>query len=103
MSHGSHSGLAPGRSGFSPLPSLRQASLNRRVLRVAAAVVRASGDGVDTAEFREFDLPPYTADLCGAGGLPPGLKGLIIAGGIERANRRPPGPLATSGSARRAW
>ena len=69
--------------------SLRQASLNRRLVRVAAEIARAAGAAVDLADFGEFDMPLFNADLLEREGLPAGARelqhrveavdGLIIA------------------------
>ncbi len=52
--------------------SVRQGSLNRRLVQVAADIARAQGVDVDQAEFREFDVPLYDANLQEREGLPPG-------------------------------
>jgi NAD(P)H-dependent FMN reductase len=69
--------------------SLRQGSINRRLITVAAGIARAGGADVDLAEFREFDMPLYNADLQAADGMPLGalefkrrleaVDGLLIA------------------------
>lgn len=69
--------------------SLRQASLNKRLIRVAAEAANAAGAAVDLAEFREFDLPLFDADLEERDGIPAGARefqrrleqadGLVIA------------------------
>lgn len=56
--------------------SLRRASLNRKLVEVAAGVARAAGAQVDLAEFREFDMPIYDGDLDASAGLPPGATEL---------------------------
>ena len=52
--------------------SLRRGSLNRELIGVAAAIAREKGAQVDLAEFREFDMPLYNADLQESSGFPPG-------------------------------
>lgn len=52
--------------------SLRGASLNRKLVALAAASARAAGAEVDLAEFREFEAPMYDGDLEASAGLPPG-------------------------------
>ena len=54
--------------------SLRQASWSRRLLGVTVEVARANGAEVDVAEFHEFDMPLYDADLQAAEGIPPGAQ-----------------------------
>jgi NAD(P)H-dependent FMN reductase len=56
--------------------SLRQGSWNRALLGVAVEVARANGAEVDLAEFREFAMPLYDADLQAAEGIPPGAQRL---------------------------
>lgn len=57
---------------FAFAASLRQASLNRRLLSVAAEVARAAGASVELAEFHEFGLPLFDADLEARDGVPEG-------------------------------
>jgi chromate reductase, NAD(P)H dehydrogenase (quinone) len=52
--------------------SLRRESLNRRVLHLAVELARKSGVEVDLAEFREFDMPLYNADVQNSAGFPAG-------------------------------
>jgi chromate reductase, NAD(P)H dehydrogenase (quinone) len=52
--------------------SLRRASLNRKLIALAAEVARSAGAEVDLADFREFELPIYDGDLDASAGLPPG-------------------------------
>jgi NAD(P)H-dependent FMN reductase len=69
--------------------SLRKASFNRRLLQVAVDRVRSLGEEVDLAEFHEFDMPLFDADLQARSGFPPGAvefsrrvtlaQGLLIA------------------------
>ncbi|MEO8636637.1 MAG: NAD(P)H-dependent oxidoreductase [Gemmatimonadales bacterium] len=54
--------------------SLRLGSWNRKLLAVAVEIARADGAEVDFAEFREFDMPLYDADLQGTQGFPPGAR-----------------------------
>ena len=50
--------------------SLRRDSLNRKLLALAAEAARRAGAEVDLAEFREFDMPMYDADLESGSGMP---------------------------------
>jgi chromate reductase len=52
--------------------SLRRESWNRKLITLAAAIVREAGVDVDLAEFQEFDMPLYNRDLQDASGFPPG-------------------------------
>jgi chromate reductase len=54
--------------------SLRRASWNRKLLDCAVGVVRARGVEVDIAEFAEFAVPLYNADLQEQEGIPPGAQ-----------------------------
>lgn len=51
--------------------SLRQGSLNRKLLSLAVEDARALGAEVDLAEFSEFDMPLYNQDVQDRG-FPPG-------------------------------
>jgi chromate reductase len=64
--------------------SLRRASLNRRLIALAAEIAREAGAQVDLAEFREFELPIYDGDLDARAGLPPG--GVELKHRLERAD-----------------
>lgn len=64
--------------------SVRQASLNRRLLDRAVTFARDAGAEVDVAEFRAFDMPVYDGDLDASTGLPPGARALRER--IEAAN-----------------
>ena len=60
--------------------SLRAASLNRKLIAQAAAVLRqAPKMELDLADFREFDMPMYDGDLEDRDGIP--------AGGLEFIRR----------------
>lgn len=63
--------------------SLRRDSLNRKLLAQAAEAARRAGAEVDLAEFREFDMPMYDADLESGGGMPAGAERLKAR--LERA------------------
>ncbi|HEY6074963.1 MAG TPA: NAD(P)H-dependent oxidoreductase [Anaerolineales bacterium] len=52
--------------------SLKRESLNRRLLNLAVELARDSGIVVDLAEFREFDMPLYNADVQSSAGFPDG-------------------------------
>jgi len=56
--------------------SLRRESWNRKLLGLAADLAREAGAEVDVAEFREFDMPLYDADLLAVSGLPAGASEL---------------------------
>lgn len=62
--------------------SRRASSLNRRLIHLAAEIVRGKGADVDLAEFGEFEMPIYDGDLDHDSGLPRGaleLKRRVIA------------------------
>jgi NAD(P)H-dependent FMN reductase len=52
--------------------SLRRGSWNRKLLACAVSTVRDRGVEVDLAEFAEFDVPLYNADVQNASGIPGG-------------------------------
>jgi chromate reductase len=52
--------------------SLRKDSWNRKLISVAAGHLRALGADVDLADFHEFDMPLYDADVEIASGMPAG-------------------------------
>ncbi|HWB43338.1 MAG TPA: NAD(P)H-dependent oxidoreductase, partial [Gemmatimonadales bacterium] len=54
--------------------SLRTGSWNRKLIAVAVELARHAGAEVDLAEFREFEMPIYDADLQLAKGIPPGAQ-----------------------------
>jgi chromate reductase len=54
--------------------SLKRESLNRKLLNVAVELARDSGIVVDLAEFREFDMPLYNADVQNSTGFPEGAS-----------------------------
>jgi NAD(P)H-dependent FMN reductase len=56
--------------------SLRRDSWNKKLLTQAAELARAGGAEVDVADFAEFDMPLYNADLQAAAGIPPGAQAL---------------------------
>ena len=62
---------------FAMAASLRKASFNRKLLAVAVGMARAAGAEVDHADFHEFDMPLYDADLQANSGLPKGALELI--------------------------
>lgn len=61
---------------FATAASLRKGSWNRKLLGLAADIVAADGHEVDLAEFAEFDMPHYNADIQEAEGFPPGAVDL---------------------------
>ncbi len=52
--------------------SVRRGSWNRKLVELAAGLAREAGAEVDLAEFREFDMPLYDADLQASSGIPAG-------------------------------
>ena len=50
--------------------SLRAASLNTRLARLAAETIRSNGGEVDLASMREFDMPWYDEDVQARDGFP---------------------------------
>jgi chromate reductase len=52
--------------------SLKRESLNRKLLHLAVELARGHGVVVDLAEFREFDMPLYNADIQNSAGFPKG-------------------------------
>jgi NAD(P)H-dependent FMN reductase len=56
--------------------SLRRESWNRKLLGLAVDFAREAGAEVDIAEFREFDMPLYDADLLALSGIPAGASEL---------------------------
>ena len=62
--------------------SAREASLNRKLVRIAAEGARGAGADVTLLELREYPLPLYDGDLEAKDGLPPNarkLKDLFLA------------------------
>ncbi len=56
--------------------SLRERSINRRLIEAAGAIARDLGAKVAMATFREFDVPLFNQDLMDQGGLPAGAVAL---------------------------
>ena len=56
--------------------SLRKASHNKKLVTVAAHMLRELGAEVDLADFSEFDMPLYDYDRQTAEGLPPGAEAM---------------------------
>lgn len=54
--------------------SLRTGSWNRKLIAAAVEVVTRSGVEVDLADFREFEMPIYDADLQVGKGIPAGAQ-----------------------------
>jgi chromate reductase, NAD(P)H dehydrogenase (quinone) len=54
--------------------SLRNGSLNTRLVRLAANVIRERGGEVDLASMAEFDTPSFDQDDQAESGLPPGAR-----------------------------
>jgi NAD(P)H-dependent FMN reductase len=61
---------------FAFAASLRRDSLNRKLVRLAAAAAERGGATVDLADFHEFDMPLYDGDVEAASGLPAGAQKL---------------------------
>jgi NAD(P)H-dependent FMN reductase len=53
--------------------SLKKASINRKLILLAAEAARKAGAEVDLAEFAEFEAPMFNADLEVAGQFPEGV------------------------------
>ncbi len=56
--------------------SLRRESLNRKLITLAVALARDAKVEVDLADFHDFDMPLYDADLQAASGFPSGAREL---------------------------
>jgi chromate reductase, NAD(P)H dehydrogenase (quinone) len=56
--------------------SLKRESLNRRLIKLAVELAREAQVEVDLADFREFDMPLYDADLQSSAGFPEGAREL---------------------------
>jgi NAD(P)H-dependent FMN reductase len=56
--------------------SLRRESLNRKLINLAVDLARDAAIEVDLADFRDFDMPLYDADLQAASGFPKGASEL---------------------------
>jgi chromate reductase len=52
--------------------SLREHSLNRKLITLASEIAQREGVEVDLANFRDFEVPLYNGDLNERIGLPPG-------------------------------
>jgi len=57
--------------------SLRKDSVNKKLLVLAAQLLKAQGIAIDMADFAEFDVPLYHGDLNAELGLPHGAKQFI--------------------------
>ena len=56
--------------------SLKRESLNRKLIHLAVELAREAQVEVDLADFREFDMPLYDADLQKSAGFPEGAQEL---------------------------
>jgi NAD(P)H-dependent FMN reductase len=56
--------------------SLRQASLNRRLLAIARGIAERHGSEIDDADMSEFDCPSYDGDAERENGIPAGAQRL---------------------------
>jgi chromate reductase, NAD(P)H dehydrogenase (quinone) len=54
--------------------SLRTASLNRKLAKLAAEYLRGKGHEVDELDLRQVEMPIYDGDLESSSGLPEGAK-----------------------------
>jgi chromate reductase len=54
--------------------SLRRESWNKKLLACAADLARAGGAEIDHADFAEFNVPLYNADVQERAGFPPGVQ-----------------------------
>src|SRR5215470_1982910 len=61
---------------FAFAAAFRRDSLNRKLVRLAAAATERAGATVDLADFREFEMPLYDGDLEAASGPPEGARSL---------------------------
>lgn len=61
---------------FAFAASLRKDSLNRKLLRLAAAAAEKAGATLDVADFHEFDMPLYDGDVEARDGVPAGAQRL---------------------------
>lgn len=57
--------------------SLRKDSCNKKLIRVAEQIVKDLGGDTDLADFAEFDLPLYNADIQDAQDFPENMKKFI--------------------------
>ncbi len=57
--------------------SLRQDSVNKKLIRQAAEIVTAAQCQVDLADFAEFNVPLYHGDIDAKSGLPEGALAFI--------------------------
>src|SRR5215470_9000893 len=56
--------------------AFRRESLNRKLVRLAAAAAESAGASVDLADFHEFEMPLYDGDVEAASGPPAGATKL---------------------------
>jgi NAD(P)H-dependent FMN reductase len=61
---------------FAFAAALRRDSLNRKLLRLAAAGAERAGATLDLADFHEFDMPLYDGDVETTSGVPAGAQKL---------------------------
>ena len=64
--------------------SLRKASWNKKLIQLTAELARSAGAEVDLADFHDFDMPLFDADLLVEQGLPAGAQELTRA--VERVD-----------------
>lgn len=53
--------------------SLRKASYNKKLIHLAANLIRDAAESVDVFEFNDFDIPLYNADIQNELGFPPAV------------------------------
>jgi NAD(P)H-dependent FMN reductase len=61
---------------FAFAAALRRDSLNRKLVRLAAAAAERAGATVELADFHDFDMPLYDGDLEATSGVPEGARRL---------------------------
>ena len=61
---------------FAFAAAFRRDSLNKKLVRLAAAAAERAGATLDLADFREFEMPLYDGDLEASAGVPPGAQKL---------------------------
>lgn len=57
--------------------SLRKDSCNKKLIRIAAEIVKEQECDVDLADYAEFDMPLYNADIQNSSGFPENTKKFI--------------------------
>lgn len=57
--------------------SLRQDSVNKKLIQLTAKLLQQQGHNIDLADFAEFDLPLYNADIQDQQGFPANVQAFI--------------------------